>query len=63
MDVLHSDVESSVVKRHGLVGVCPVKSCRNCVRDGSPLHGGKQDERAGDVQPGEEKVPGKPTIL
>jgi len=25
--VLHSDVESSVVKRHGLVGLCPVKSC------------------------------------
>ena len=51
--VLCPDVESSVQKRHGPVGVHPKEGHRNDPRDGTPLLQ-EQAERDGTVQPGEE---------
>ena len=53
--VLGPDVESSVQKRHGPVGVHPKEGHRNDPRDGTPLLQ-EQAERDGTVQPGEEKA-------
>jgi len=55
---LCSDVESSVQKRHGPVGVHPEEGHRNDPRNGTPLRG--QAEGAGAVQPGEEKAARRP---
>jgi len=60
--VLHPDVESSVQERHGPVGVHPEESHKNDLRDRTPLLGG-QVERAGAVQPGEEKALGRLFII
>jgi len=57
--VLHPDVESLVQERHGPVGVHPDKGRKKDPRDGTPLLQG-QAERAGTVQPGEEKARGRP---
>ena len=35
--IVHPDVESSVQKRHGLVGTCPEKGHENDPRHGTPL--------------------------
>ena len=53
--VLHPDVKSSVQERHGPVGVHPEEGNKNGSRYGTPLLQG-QAERAGAVQPGEEKA-------
>jgi len=53
-EVLHPRVESSVPERHGPVG----GGHKNDTRDGTPLLQ-EQDERAGAVQPGEEKALGR----
>ena len=53
--VLHPDVESSVQERHKPVGACPEEGYKNNPRDGTPLLQ-VQDERAGAVQPVEEKA-------
>ena len=57
--VLRSDVKSSVQERHGPVRVHPEEGHKNDLRDGTPLLQ-RQAERAGTVQPGEEKGPGRP---
>ena len=59
MDVLHSDVEASVQERHGPVRTHAVEGCKNDPRDGTPPLRG-QAKRAGAVQPGGEKAPGRP---
>ena len=53
--LLHPDVESSVQERHRPVGAHPEEGRKNDPRDGIPLLRG-QAERAGAVQPGEEKA-------
>jgi len=57
--VLHPDGESSVQERREAVGVCPEEGHKNNPRDGTPPLCG-QAERAGAVQPGEEKALGRP---
>ena len=52
---LHPDVESSVQERHRPVRAHPEKGHKNDPRDGMPPLQG-QAERAGAVQPGEEKL-------
>ena len=59
LGVLHLDVESSVQERHGPVGAHPEEGHKNDPRDGTPILLG-QAERAGAVQPGEEKALGRP---
>jgi len=55
---LHPDVESLVQERHRAVGVCPEEGHKNDPRDGtSPC---EDRLRAGPVQPGEGKAPGRP---
>jgi len=54
--VMHPDVEYSVQKGHGAVGVCPEEGHKNDPRDGTPPLQG-QAERAGTVHPGDEKAP------
>lgn len=54
--VLHPNAESSVQGRQESVGLCPEKDHINDPKNGIPLLRG-QAERAGDVQPGEEKAP------
>ena len=54
--MLHPDVDSSVQKRHGPVGVHPEKGRKNDPRDGTPLLQG-QAEKADAVKPGKEKTP------
>ena len=56
--VLHPDVESSVQERHRTPGAYPVDSHKNDPRGGTPLLQG-QAERAGAIQSGEEKAPGR----
>jgi len=56
--VLCPDVESSVVERCGPVGECPKEGYNSDSRDGIPALPG-QAERAGAVQLGEEKAPGR----
>ena len=51
---LHPDVESSVQQVHSSPGVHP-EGHKNAPRDGTPLYEDRQ--RAGAVQPGEEKAP------
>jgi len=58
LGVAHPDVESPVRKRHGHVGMCSEKGHKNDPSDGTPLLRG-QAERAGAVQPGEEKAVGR----
>ena len=53
--VLHPDVESSMQERHGCVGVCPEEGHKKDPRDETPPLQG-QAERAGAVQPEEEKA-------
>ena len=48
-------MESSAQERHGAVGVHPEEGHKNDPRAGTALLSG-QAERAGAVQPGEEKV-------
>ena len=55
--VLHPDVESSMQER--CVGAHPEEGHKHDPRDGTPLLR-KQAERAGAVQPGEEKALGRP---
>jgi len=57
--VLRPDVESAVQERHGPVGACPEEGHKNDPRDGTALLWG-QAERAGAVQPGEEKALRRP---
>jgi len=57
--VLHPNVESSVQERHGPVGAHPVEGHKHDPRDGTPPLQG-QAERAGAVQPGEEKAAVRP---
>ena len=52
-------MESTVEERHRPVGVHPEEGYKNSLKDGTPLLQG-QTERAGVVQPGEEKSPGRP---
>ena len=47
-------MESSVEERHGPVGACPGKGHKNDSCNGTLLQ--EQAERAGAVQPGEEKA-------
>ena len=54
-EVLHPDVESSVQDRCGSVGMCPEKGRKNNPQNETPLNQG-QVERAGVVQPGDEKA-------
>ena len=54
--VLRPDVESSVQEKHVALEACPEEGHKNELRDGTPLLRG-QAERAGAVQPGEEKAP------
>ena len=56
--VLHPDVESSVQERHGSVGAHPKKGRKSDPHNGTPLLW-KQAERAGAVQPGQEKASGR----
>ena len=57
--VLHPDVESSMKERHRPVGIHPEEGHKNDPRNETPfLHG--EAERAGAVQPGEEKALGSP---
>ena len=46
-------------ERHGPVGMHPEEGHKNDQRDGTPLLQG-QDARAGTVQPGTGKAPGRP---
>jgi len=48
-------VETSVQERHRPVGVCPEEEHKHDPWNGTPILGG-QTERAGTVQPGEEKA-------
>ena len=57
--VLPPDVESSVQERHGASGVCPEEGHKNDPGDGMPPLE-EQTERAGAVQPEEEKAPERP---
>jgi len=50
-------VASSVQERHGAVGAHPEEGHKNDPKDGTPLLQGGA-ERAGSVQPGEEKAQG-----
>jgi len=59
LGVLHPDGESSVQEKHRPIGAYPEKGHKNDPRDGTPPLQ-VQDERAGAVQPGEEKAPGRP---
>jgi len=52
--VLRPDVESSVQEKHVALEACPEEGHKNELRDGTPLLRG-QAERAGAVQPGEQK--------
>ena len=52
-------MESSAEERHELVGARPEEGHKNDPKAGTPLLQGR-DERAGAVQPGEEKALGRP---
>jgi len=54
-----SNMESSAQERCGSVRARPEEGHRNDPRDGTPPLQG-QTERAGAVQPGERKAPGRP---
>ena len=54
--VLYTDVEPSVQERHRPLGARPEKSHKNDPWNGTHLLR-EQAERAGSVQPGEEKAP------
>ena len=55
---LHPDVESSVQERHGAVAAHLEESCKSDPRDGTLLLCGEA-ERAGILQPEEEKAQGR----
>ena len=57
--VLHLVLGSLAKERHGPVGAGPEEGHKNGQRAGTSLLGGKA-ERAGAVQPGEEKALGRP---
>ena len=57
--VLHPDVKYSAEGRHGPIAAHPAYSYKNDPMDGTPLLRG-QAERAGALQPGEEKAPERP---
>jgi len=59
LGVLCPALEPSAQERHGPVGAGPEEGHKNDQRGGTPLLQGKA-ERVGAVQPGEEKVLGKP---
>ena len=58
---LHPDVECSVQERHRPVGAHPEEGHRSDSRDETPLLQG-QAERAGSIQPGEEKALGSLSV-
>ena len=58
-EVLCLDVEFSVQEKNGPVCECPEEGYKNDSRDGTPLLRG-QAKKAGPVQLGEEKAPGRP---
>jgi len=57
--LLCSALEPSAQERHGPAGVSPEEDHKNDLRAGTPFLRG-QAERAGAVQPGEEKAVGRP---
>ena len=58
---MHLHLESSIQERCGAVGVGPVKGHNDDQRAGTPLLERKA-EKAGLLQPREEKTPGRPRL-
>ena len=56
LGVQYPDVESSLQEKHGPLGAHPEVGHKNAPRDGT-LSWQEQAQRAGAVQPGEEKAP------